>query len=106
MKTSLAQKKLHLLRSLALSTFFLLPFAMLAQNPRGSLRGTVQDTSGGRISSAKIVVLALESALRRETTANDRGDFSIDDLVPGNYRLTVTASGFADASSEVQVNIS
>ena len=64
--------------------FLLLPFVLLAQNPRGSLRGTVQDSSGGRISSAKIVVQAPESALQRETIANDQGDFRIDNLVPGN----------------------
>ncbi|MGB9460740.1 MAG: TonB-dependent receptor [Candidatus Acidiferrum sp.] len=79
---------------------------MSAQNPRGALRGTVQDVSGGRISSAKIVVLAEESTFRREAACNDRGEFRIDDLVPGNYRVTVTAAGFADAASEVHVNVS
>jgi hypothetical protein len=98
--------KFHLSRTLALLTLLLSPFVLLAQNPRGSLRGTVQDSSGGRISSAKIVVQAPESALQREAIANDQGDFRIDDLVPGNYRLTVSAKGFADASSKVQVNIS
>src|SRR5271170_1566567 len=106
MKTPLAPKKLRLPRPVALISLLLLPFVLLAQNPRGSLRGTVQDSSGGRISSAKIVVQAPESAILRETTANDHGDFRIDDLVPGRYRLTVSAKGFADASSEVQVNIS
>jgi hypothetical protein len=87
-------------------TLLLLPFALFAQNPRGALRGTVQDPSGGRISSANIVVQAEESMLRREAASNDRGEFRINDLVPGNYRVTVTANGFADVSSEVLVNIS
>src|SRR5580704_959130 len=106
MKISFEPRKLWLLRGSTLLAILLLPFVLLAQNPRGSLRGTVQDSSGGRISSAKIVVQASESTLQRETTANDQGDFRIDNLVPGKYRLTVTAKGFADASSEVQVNIS
>jgi hypothetical protein len=105
MKILFLAKRLRLLRAIACLSLLLLPFASSAQNPRGSLRGTVQDISGGRISSAKIVVQAPESAHQRETTANDRGDFRIDDLVPGNYRLTVSAKGFADASSDVQVNI-
>jgi hypothetical protein len=87
-------------------TLLLLPFALFAQNPRGALRGTVQDPSGGRISSANIVVQAEESMLRREAASNDQGEFRINDLVPGNYRVTVTANGFADVSSEVLVNIS
>jgi len=86
--------------------FLLLPFVLLAQNPRGSLRGTVQDTSGARISSAKIVVQKPESALQREATTNDQGDFRIADLVPGTYRVVVSANGFAEASSDVKVIIS
>jgi Carboxypeptidase regulatory-like domain/TonB dependent receptor len=82
------------------------PLALRAQNPRGALRGTVQDVSGGRISSAKIVIQVKESVLRRETACNDRGEFRLDDLIPGSYLVTVSAPGFADASSEVQVNIS
>jgi hypothetical protein len=105
MKILFLAKRLRLLRTIACLSLLLLPFRSPAQNPRGSLRGTVQDISGGRISSAKIVVQAPESAHQRETTANDRGDFRIDDLVPGNYHLTVSAKGFADASSDVQVNI-
>ena len=84
MKTHLLSKKLSSLLGIAIVSFLLLPFALLAQNPRGSLRGTVQDTSGGRISSAKIVVQAPEWALQRETIANDQGDFRIDNLVAGN----------------------
>ncbi len=106
MKTSLAPVRLHLPRTIALLTLLLSPFVLLAQNPRGSLRGTVQDSSGGRISSAKIVVQAPESALQREATTNDQGEFRIDDLVPGIYRVVVTANGFAEASSDVNVIIS
>src|SRR5208282_1604768 len=106
MKTIFLSNRSRLTRSTTLLALLLSPFVLYAQNPRGSLRGTVQDISGGRISSAKIVVKAPESALQRETTANDRGDFRIDDLVPGKYHLIVTANGFAEASSEVQVNIS
>jgi hypothetical protein len=106
MKIPFPPKRTRLLGSVAFLASLLLPFALFAQNPRGALRGTVQDTSGGRISSATIVVQAEESTLRREAASNDRGEFRINDLVPGNYRVTVTASGFADVSSEVHVNIS
>src|SRR5271154_2709281 len=106
MKTHLLSKKLSSFLGIAVFSFLLLPFVLLAQNPRGSLRGTVQDSSGGRISSAKIVVQAPESALQRETTSNDQGEFRIDDLVPGIYRVVVTANGFAEASSNVNVIIS
>jgi hypothetical protein len=106
MKTLFLSNRLRLLRFSAVFALLLLPCVLLAQNPRGALRGTVQDLSGGRISSAKIVVLAEESTFRREASCNERGEFRIDDLVPGNYRVTVSAGGFAGAASEVHVNVS
>jgi hypothetical protein len=77
-----------------------------AQNPRGSLRGTVQDASGARIPSANIVVKSLDSPLQREATSEDRGEFRLDDLHPGAYRMTVTAPGFAQAQANVSITVS
>lgn len=77
-----------------------------AQNPRGAIRGTVQDASGGRVSGAKLVARNAEASLVRETQSNERGEFRIEDLPPSKYLLTVSAAGFADASSEVAVAVS
>jgi hypothetical protein len=77
-----------------------------AQNPRGSLRGTVQDATGARVPSAKIVVQAVGSLVRREAASEDRGEFRLDDLLPGTYRLSVTAPGFAPAEAEVAIAVS
>src|ERR1700726_267827 len=77
-----------------------------AQNPRGALRGAVQDATGGRIPGAKIVVTSVDSSLRREATSEDRGEFRLDDLHPGAYRITVTAPGFAPAQANVSIAVS
>jgi hypothetical protein len=77
-----------------------------AQNPRGSLRGTVQDATGARISSAKIVVQSVDSSLQREASSEDRGEFRLDDLLPGTYHITVNAPGFAPAQADVPVAVS
>ncbi len=77
-----------------------------AQNPRGSLRGTVQDATGARIPSAQIVLQALDSSLRRQASSEDRGEFRIDGLIPGSYHIAVTAAGFAQAEAEVVVAVS
>ncbi len=84
----------------------LLPYALLGQNPRGTLRGVVQDASGGRVPAAKIVVQAAGSSLRREASGDSRGEFRLDDLLPGTYRLRVEALGFAEASADVDVVVS
>ncbi len=78
----------------------------MAQNSKGSLRGTVVDPTGARIPSAQVRVQALEGELRREAKTEDRGEFRVDDLPPGNYRLTVKATGFGEAKADLTVSIS
>ena len=79
---------------------------LYGQNPRGSLRGSVQDSTGARIPSAPIVAQSVDSSLRREATSEDRGEFRIDDLPPGNYHITVNAAGFAQAEADVAIAVS
>ena len=63
----------------------LLASLMQAQNSRGSVRGTVQDATGARVASAKIVVQSVESSVVRGTVSEDRGEFRVDDLQTGTY---------------------
>jgi hypothetical protein len=100
MKTNLFKAALVL----ALSAI-LLGTTLYAQNSRGSLRGTVQDSTGARIASAKIVAQLTGSSLQRSVTSEDRGEFRLDDLLPGTYRITVNAPGFAAAEAEVPVAV-
>jgi Carboxypeptidase regulatory-like domain/TonB dependent receptor len=77
-----------------------------AQNPRGSLRGTVQDTTGARIQSARIVLQAVDSSMQREVSSEDRGEFRLDDVLPGAYRMTVNANGFSPAQADISIAVS
>ncbi len=77
-----------------------------AQNPRGSLRGAVQDATGARIPSARIVAQSVDSSIQREATSEDRGEFRLDDLLPGAYRIAVSAAGFAPAHANVSIAVS
>src|SRR5580700_11346111 len=84
----------------------LLSCLLWPQNPRGTLRGTVQDTTGALIPSASVVIQARGSSLHREATTNSQGQFRLDDLLPGTYRVRVSAKGFAEAQSNVAVIVS
>jgi Carboxypeptidase regulatory-like domain len=97
---------LYLRRSALVCVGALLPLVVLAQNPRGSLEGVVRDSTGGRISAAKINVKAESFTLTRETTADTRGEFRLDSLPPGAYTLVVNAPGFREARSTVSVTVS
>jgi hypothetical protein len=84
----------------------LLPFVSMAQNPRGSLRGIVQDVSGAGVPGAKVEVRAADSSLQREASSDSRGAFRLDDLLPGSYQVRVSAPGFAETSANMKVIIS
>jgi len=88
---------------LLLLTVFLLPASLRAQNLEGDLAGTVHDPSGAVIPSARIVVESVETSFEREATTDGRGEFRLDYLQPGAYRMTVTFAGFVEAHSDVSV---
>jgi hypothetical protein len=91
----------------ALLLFAALPTTLLhAQNQRGSLRGTVQDASGARVVSARILAQLSGSSVQRESASDGRGEFLLDGLQPGSYRVTVTAKGFGQATADVAVAVS
>lgn len=97
------------LRAVSFATLCLgltLSQTLLAQNPQGTVRGTVQDITGARIESAKIVVRSLATSIERVASSEERGEFRIDDLLPGNYQMSVDAPGFAQANAEVKVAVS
>src|ERR1700746_2675667 len=77
-----------------------------AQNPRGTLRGEVQNATGGRIAKAKVVARSQTSSVSGEATSNERGEFRVEGLLPGAYHVTVTAQAFAEASADVGVVVS
>ena len=90
---------------LCLYSLALLPQPLAAQNPRGSLRGIVQDSSGARIPSARIAAQSHGTSLERTATSDAQGEFWLADLLPGTYRLTVEAQSFDRATADVIVTI-
>ncbi len=44
--------------------------------------------------------------MQREAVSEDRGEFRIDDLLPGSYQVTVNATGFAPAQANVSIAVS
>jgi hypothetical protein len=83
---------------------FLMP--AFAQNPHGTLLGIVQDSSGARVAAASIAATNADISLMRETQSDARGEFRIEELPPGEYRVTINARGFSEATSQVIVAVS
>jgi len=91
---------------LALISIAALFSPVLAQTPRGSLRGTIVDATGARVASAQVAIESMDSSLRRTLETGGRGEFRADDLPPGKYEMSVNANGFAQAQAEVAVELS
>ena len=77
-----------------------------AQTVRGSLTGTVQDTSGAVIPNATVEAKNQATGDVSNTVTTSAGTFRFPELPLGRYDVTVTASGFSNrVFSGVQVQI-
>src|SRR6266545_3814202 len=65
-----------------------------AQVLYGSIVGTVQDRSGAVIQGAAVVLTSPATGQTRQTTTNDAGMYSLNNVLAGAYELKVTATGF------------
>ena len=65
-----------------------------AQVLYGSLTGNVTDQTGAVVRGAKIQALNVGTKIAKETTTNDSGVYQFNDLLPGVYRVTISADSF------------
>jgi hypothetical protein len=99
---------LSLLRFLSFSLF--LTFSGItarSQSDRGTIAGTVLDSSGGVVQGATIVATGVDTGAVYKTTSTDTGAYRISDMQVGAYNLTVTAAGFKTSEQKgivVQIN--
>jgi len=78
-----------------------------AQSNKGSIVGSIKDPNDAVIPNAKVTVANNATGESREVTSNDEGDFTVSNLDPGNYKITIESSGFTTlvlASVTVETN--
>lgn len=64
------------------------------QTSRGTLTGTVTDSSGAVIAKANVSIKQAGTNVTRQTVSNEAGIYRFDAVDLGTYTLTVQASGF------------
>lgn len=81
---------------LAVALLFALNAAplMAQSSTTGGLTGTVTDPSGGVISGATVTITDLGTGQTRSVTTDSNGSYKFNQLQPGNYSVTFSASGF------------
>jgi Carboxypeptidase regulatory-like domain/TonB dependent receptor len=75
--------------------------AALAQGTvTGAIGGSVNDPKNAVVAGATVTVKNLETGKEETTTSDHEGRFKVANLQPGNYSVTVNASGFAPYNAD------
>ena len=90
-----------------LMMFVLLSTAMLVgQTFRGTILGSVTDSTGAYVAGATVKVRNVGTGLERTTTTSTDGSYSVPELPIGTYSVTITQTGFQTAvTNNVEVNV-
>src|ERR1039458_8532278 len=73
---------------------FILACTSSAQTFRGSIQGTITDSSGAAIPGAQVKVFSPGTGLNRTVSTNDLGGYVASELPLGTYSITVEKEGF------------
>src|ERR1700761_5592478 len=71
---------------------------LVAQVYTGSLTGLITDQSGGVIPGASVTLADKDKGFTYNATADSDGRYSLRNLPPGNYSLTVKSQGLRTAN--------
>jgi Carboxypeptidase regulatory-like domain len=92
-------------RSLVLSLFCLMMSGLIAHGllvaqtaTSGTVVGTALDPSGAAVPNASVQLLNVGTNATLTATSNNAGEFTFGNVPPGNYKVTVTATGFRTTS--------
>jgi len=89
-----------------LSVLALSSLNMLGQDISGNLVGTVIDATGAAVVGADVEATNVATNVVTRTKTNGTGEYRIDNLLPGTYRVAVRAQGFKGfaQTADVQLN--
>ena len=87
-----------------LFVFAVLPSA--SQETTSDVGGHVSDPNGLAVAGAKVTVSNTNTGLLRVVETTETGDFSINKIPPGTYKITVEKTGFSTAVYDsVELNV-
>jgi hypothetical protein len=92
----------HLLR-LSLVVLFALP--AYSQSNYASLSGTVFDPQQRVLAGGSVQLVSENTGASRSAVTNELGSFQITGLLPGDYKVSVQASGFATLNQKITLEV-
>ena len=88
---------------LLLGLFVSLP--AFSQKITGDISGTVSDPTGAAVANAVVTAVNQGTGEKATATTNDTGFYRMVNLSPGQYKVTVTSSGFKSMERQTTVSI-
>ncbi|MGH9800046.1 MAG: carboxypeptidase-like regulatory domain-containing protein, partial [Blastocatellia bacterium] len=76
-----------------------------AQTETGQIIGKVIDPNSAVVSGATVIVKSVATGAERTATTQSDGSYTITNLQPGIYSVSVKASGFAASQQKVNVTV-
>jgi hypothetical protein len=76
---------------------------LLAQTAVTSLTGTIVDPGGAVAPQADVIIVNMASGLTQARKANAEGEYSFQQIPPGKYKVTVSATGFAQQIRQIEL---
>ncbi|HZP33622.1 MAG TPA: TonB-dependent receptor [Candidatus Acidoferrales bacterium] len=84
---------------------FWTPIQLRAQVAGATLSGTITDPQGGAIPNAKVSARNVATGVSTDTMTNAAGAYTIVNLIPGDYDVSISAQGFNTLATKVTLTV-
>ncbi|MEO5859653.1 MAG: carboxypeptidase regulatory-like domain-containing protein, partial [Pyrinomonadaceae bacterium] len=78
---------------------------VMGQTTTSTIEGTVTDPNGAVVAGASVKAAGINLAAERSAVTDDAGFYRIPALAAGNYTLSVSQSGFSNASYRIELTL-
>src|SRR5262245_29783605 len=86
--------------SLTIAFIAFIAFSIASQTS-ARVSGTIKDPNGAVVAGAQIT---LRGTISRAVLTDEKGDFTLQNVPPGDYELRVSSNGFAEQSQRLTVS--
>ena len=95
----------HILRLFLIVFCVLIATPVYSQSNYASLSGTVSDPQQKVVAGCSVQVTSETTGASRQAVTNELGSFQITGLLPGDYKVSVQASGFATLTQKITLEV-
>ena len=74
------------------------PMQTWAQATSGAVVGSVLDATGAAVPNAQVTATNIATGVKKTAKSNPQGEYRLDNLQIGNYKIEAQAPGFAAAA--------